>query len=226
MKFIRIIVLAFAICLFALLVGCGENETGTSNSSERGSGEKSAYTGDSEADVGSDLNESEQDEQGKTQSYEILFAEQGGSGMTSDTVINKSSDSVAMGEYKIIKTYYELCQLVGDDVSVEEGLFDESYVLYISRWYNNYWCEEYSFKSFSFSENGAIIESEIYLYGDELERVVSPMVTHYEDYIVIEKTVVSDDTATQGTVEIRKNYVKSEADLSNDVMVDTDTVIR
>ena len=122
---------------------------------------------------------------------------------------NYSDGEEIIGHYKIIKSYEELCTLTENGSLVDKDIFLESYVIYISRWYSNYWGEQQGFKSLSISNGNLRIEYDR-LYWDGF--IVSPAEAHYEDYIVVKRQQIQQNVADEGDITVQENRIFTEPD--------------
>jgi len=186
-------------CFLIFLFGCGQ-ESGDVTTNGEGSSSQSSFAGD----------KPDNDGEGTTEEYyKLLLSKRSSSGNSDGIVINSLSDKEIVGEYRIIKTYEELVRVVGNEGGATEELFEDSCIVYISRWYNYDWGEQYGFKNLAFSSEGAKIEYYRPWYGDGM--MVSPAVTRYEDYIIVKKGLIPNGVAEEGNVIATENKLTVEA---------------
>lgn len=204
MRLMKIAVLTLVVCLLIFLFGCGQENEGVTTDVE-GSSSESSFVGD----------KTDNDDEGTNKEYyEQILSIRSSSGNSDGAVINNLSDKEIVGEYRIIKTYEELVRTVGNECGATEELFKDNCVIYISRWYNYDWGEQYGFKELTFSSECAKIEYYRPWYEDEM--MVSPAVTHYEDYIVVRKHLIPNSIEEEGVIIATENKLTVEAPLDSE----------
>lgn len=240
MKFLKIAVMLLSICLLAVFIGCAktENNSGESLNSIEPSSSHTSPSGNEDANnkeeentvLGGSEDTSGDDEQ-KNESgtveekyYQQVFAKSA-SGAYNDEVINRSRDEIKTGKYKIIWTSEELCQHIGEESGAEAEIFENNCVIYISIWYSTDWGEGLGFKNLTFSGEGAAIEYDRPYYEGE-EMIEGEAVTHYEDYIVVDKDLIPSGVSNEGAISATQNKKIVSRPKDEGYITETETVTK